>query len=78
MADAPGLVTDYMSIPAAAFTPLSQSSNYENHGRYIIALGNDAILFAAPVYFPQEAIIKRISACFFDDFNHYTWNRQII
>jgi hypothetical protein len=60
--------TDYLSVPAAAFTPKSQSSNYENHGRYLKAFGSQAA-FRAPVYLPHGASISRISACFFDDSN---------
>ncbi len=60
--------TDYLSIPAAAFTPISQNYNYENHGRYIKAFGGVS-KFRAPVYLPTGSVIKRISACFFDNSN---------
>jgi hypothetical protein len=58
--------TAYLSIPAAAFTPKSQSYDYENHGRYIKFLGSGGA-FRAPVILPNYSTIKRISACFFDD-----------
>ena len=67
--------TQYLSIPAAAFTPKSQSYDYENHGRYIKVLGGGGV-FRAPVTLPNYSTIKRITACFFDDTSAQYWNPE--
>ena len=68
---APAGATDYLSIPAQAFLPLSTDYNYSIDGRYLKSEGGD-VAFIAPVYLPHGATIKRISSCFYDDANNLT------
>ena len=49
--------TGYLSMPAAAFQPFSDSTDYTNYGTWIY--GTDQ--FIAPVYLPHDAIVTRVT-----------------
>ncbi len=67
-----GAATHYLSIPAAAFTPVESTYDYENHGRYLILYGtgqpgNNLGFFVAPVHLPQGAVVTRFTFHFRDN-----------
>ncbi|MFX1263433.1 MAG: C25 family cysteine peptidase, partial [Promethearchaeota archaeon] len=63
--DQPNVVTSkgYVSIPAAAFTPLADEYSYQDHGRYLIHKSEEAdnAHYEAPTYLPQGATVTRVS-----------------
>jgi len=49
-----------ISIPAAAFTPVTNAQDYENHGRYLKHFGGSTYQYLAPVYAPHGAYLRRM------------------
>ncbi|MBU1878039.1 MAG: hypothetical protein KJ734_03725, partial [Chloroflexi bacterium] len=63
---APG--REHLSIPAAAFRPISSQYDYENHGRFLkqFAGGTGNGLYLAPVQLPHGATITAVTFHWYD------------
>jgi len=53
--------TGYLSIPAAAFTPLNYNLDFWNFGRYLQTTEQFMIYCYAPVYLPTDANVIRVA-----------------
>jgi hypothetical protein len=60
-----------ISIPAAAFTPVTKYQDYDNHGRYLIHIGGTTNQYVAPVYVPHGAYLRRMTFYYNQFGSHY-------
>jgi hypothetical protein len=49
-----------ISIPAAAFTPITNLQDYENHGRFLKHFSGTTHQYVAPVYVPHGVYLRRM------------------
>lgn len=58
--------TEYLSIPAAAFTPRSSAYLYQNSSRYLEHYSLGSGMYLAPVYLPDGATVSKMTFYFYD------------